>query len=81
MPANCTVVLSEVAYRRIQTYARVTGIPIERAAGDAITEWMCSTGNLVVEALQKTQRASGAKTRLTVVSSAGLCPDTESDLK
>ena len=71
MPANRTVVLSEEAYRWIQTFANVSGIPIERAANDAITEWMYTTGNLVVEALQKIQKASAAKPKLMIVSSAG----------
>lgn len=71
MPTIRTIVLSEVAYQRIQTYATFAGLSIEDAASDAITEWMNSTGDLVVEALQKTQRASAAKTRLTIASSAG----------
>jgi hypothetical protein len=46
------------------------GISIERAASDAITEWMNSTGDLVVEAMQKKQRMATAKSKLTIVSGA-----------
>ena len=77
---NRAVVLSEVAYRRIQEYASFAGISIECAVSDAITEWMESTGDLVVEALQKKQRSFGAKPRLTIVPSIGSRFDAESDV-
>jgi hypothetical protein len=67
-----------VAYQRIQTYANFVGISIEVAASDAITEWMSSTGELVVEALQKKRRESAAKQRLAIVSSAGSLTSTNS---
>jgi hypothetical protein len=60
-----TVVLSEAAFQRIQTYATSVGLSIEVAASDAISEWMNSTGDLVVEALEKKHRASAA--RLNIV--------------
>jgi len=70
LPADRAVVLSEVAYKRIETYAAFAGISIDRAASDAITEWVRTTGDLVVEALQRNRKASGPKTKLTIVSGA-----------
>jgi hypothetical protein len=81
VPVNRTVVLSETAYRQIQTYAIVTGVSMERAASDAISEWMHTTGNLFVEASQRMRRASATKPKLKIVSSAGSIMNTESDLK
>jgi hypothetical protein len=70
MDANCTLVLTDAAYRRIREYARFAGVSIECAASDAIIEWMNSTGDLVVEAIQTRQKAQAAKPKLTLVSSA-----------
>jgi hypothetical protein len=81
VPAFRTLVLSEVVYQRIQSYANFAGISIEDAATDAITEWMNSTGDLVVEALQKKRRASAAKPKLILVSSRRNRMDSESDLE
>ena len=81
MPANRNVVLSEAAYRQIQTYAILTGISIDHAASEALSEWMRTTGNLLVEALQKMQRTSAAKPKLTIVSGAGPSMDTASRLR
>jgi hypothetical protein len=68
------VVLSEAAYRRLQTFAAVAGIPIEHAASDAITEWMKSTGDLVIEAVQKNRRTSAFNRKLMIVER---CPPAE----
>jgi hypothetical protein len=73
-----TVALSEVAYEQIQAYANFVGISIEVAASDAISEWMSSTGDLVVEALQRKEREAAAKPRLTIVSSTDSPARTES---
>ena len=70
MDAVRTVALSEFAYRRIKAYAAFTGISIEVAVSDAISEWMDGTGDLVIEAMQKQQRESVARPRLTIVSTA-----------
>jgi hypothetical protein len=70
MPVNRTVVLSEAAYRRLEAYARISDVSIECAASDAIAEWMSSTGDLVIEAIQKKQKAEKAKPKLTLVWSA-----------
>ena len=71
MTAYRTVVLSEAAYRRLEGYARISGIPIESAASDAIAEWMNSTGDLVIEALEKNRKAETPRPRLKLVWSAG----------
>jgi hypothetical protein len=73
-----TVVLSEVAYERIQAYANFVGISLEVAASDAISEWMNSTGDLVVEALQRKEREAATKPRLTIVSSKDSLAHTQS---
>jgi hypothetical protein len=70
MSASRTVVLSEAAYRRLEGYAQISGISIECAASDAIAEWMNSTGDLVVEAIQKKRKAEAARPKLTLVWSA-----------
>lgn len=72
MPVNRTVVLSEVAYQRLQTYATIAGIAIEDAASDAITEWMRQTGDSVIATVQRRQMTSASKRKLMIVSSAGL---------
>ena len=66
MSANQYVVLSEAAYRRIQEYAQVAGVSVERAANDAIVEWMNSTGDLFIEAVRKRRRPT-FKAGLTLV--------------
>ena len=70
MSASRTVVLSEVAYRQLEAYARVTGVSIDCAASDAIAEWMNTTGELVIEAIQKKRKAEAPKPKLTLVWSA-----------
>ena len=70
LPVNRTVVLSEVAYRRLEAYARISDVSIECAASDAIAEWMNSTGDLVIEAIQKKRNAGESKPKLTLVWSA-----------
>jgi len=70
MPVNRTVVLSETAYRRLEAYARISDVSIECAASDAIAEWMNSTGDLVIEAIQKKRKAEESKPKLTLVWSA-----------
>ncbi len=70
MSANRTVILSEQAYRRIQGYAQIANVSVESAASDAIAEWMNTTGELVIEALQKKRKAEAAKPKLTLVWSA-----------
>jgi hypothetical protein len=68
MSASRTVVLSEAAYRRLEGYARISGTPIECAASDAVAEWMNTTGDLVIEAIQKKRRAEAPpKPKLTLV--------------
>jgi hypothetical protein len=69
--ANRTVVLSEAAYRRLESYARISGIPLECAASDAIAEWMTSTGDLVIEAIEKKKKAEVPRPKLKLVWSAG----------
>lgn len=71
MTAYRTVILSEAAYRRLEGYARISGIPIECAASDAIAEWMNSTGDLVIEALEKNRKAEAPRPQLKLVWSAG----------
>ena len=70
MSANRTVVLSEQAYRRIEGYAQIANVSVESAASDAIAEWMNTTGELVIEALQKKRKAESARPKLTLVWSA-----------
>jgi hypothetical protein len=65
--ANRTVVLSEAAYRRLEGYARISGIPLECAANDAIAEWMNSTGDLVIEAIEKKRKAEAPRPKLKLV--------------
>lgn len=79
MPVIRTIVLSEVVYQRIQSYATFAGISIEAATSNAITEWMNSTGDLVIEAVQKKRRASAVKPKLIIVSSGGNRIDSDSD--
>jgi hypothetical protein len=67
MSASRTVVLSEAAYRRLEGYARISGIPLECAVSDAVTEWMNTTGDLVIEAIQKKRRAEAPRPKLTLV--------------
>lgn len=67
MSANRTVILSEQAYRRIQEYAQTANVSVESAASDAIAEWMNTTGELVIEALQKKRKSEAAKPKLTLV--------------
>jgi hypothetical protein len=41
--------ISPEAYVRIQAYAKTTGVPIERAASNAIEKWMDSRGDDVMK--------------------------------
>jgi hypothetical protein len=65
-----TVVLSEDAYVRIQKFAGVVGIPLERAVSNAVSEWMNGTGYLVMDAIEKRARANAARPKFILVKGA-----------
>jgi hypothetical protein len=79
MPDDRTMILSDAAYRQIRPYAIQADVPTERAASDAITEWLQNTGEFVPEALQKKRTPSAVKPKLTLVWNTGLRMDTESN--
>ena len=70
MPLNCTVVLSEDAYERIQRFAEFVGVPVERAVSNAVSEWMNGTGYLVMDAIEKRAKANAARPKLILVKGA-----------
>jgi hypothetical protein len=67
MTAKNSLVLSKKAYERIEAYAATAGISVERAASDAIKEWMDITGDFLIYELQRRREARAARPKLAIV--------------
>jgi hypothetical protein len=58
--------ITHKSFERISLYADVTGIGMERAASEALEEWMDKVGDDVILYLQKQQQSKAPK-RLKIV--------------
>ena len=67
MANDCNVVLSKKAHERIKEYSDFTGISVERATSEAVSEWMDETGDLV---MQEMERRRAARTGFAVIQGA-----------
>jgi hypothetical protein len=67
MGSTRTLVLSTESYLRIQQFASFVGIPVDRAASEAIEKWMNDTGDVLVGELKRRQRVEAMKPRLTLL--------------
>lgn len=52
--------LDTSTYRRIEDYAKVTGVPVQNAVNEAVNDWMDTTGDFIQEELLA-RRGKGAR--------------------
>jgi predicted DNA-binding protein len=57
----CLIRLQPETHKRIQEYAEAAGIPVERAASEAIDKWMDATGDLVMVMMRRRLQQSNRK--------------------
>lgn len=55
--------ISQEAFDAISSYAKVARIPVERAASEALIEWMDLSGESILEELQRIRRNKRAKNK------------------
>jgi hypothetical protein len=53
--------IAHKSFERISLYAELTGIGMERAASEALDEWMDKVGDDVISRLLKQQKATAAR--------------------
>jgi hypothetical protein len=68
MPGVRAVALSAETHNRICRYAEIANVTTDQAVNDAVIEWMNSTGDLVIEALERRSRRHATKPKLILVS-------------